>query len=135
LPKNETVAKANRTVLNGKTVGAQRVSLLTKGAPSSQKLFQKSIGERSQILQDDETEEPSPTRRPTRTPRSTPTPRVSTEATPEVVGGFTFTLPPASADYREERWYAMTLGIIVSAAVISVGAIINIIRSILRRRR
>jgi hypothetical protein len=72
------------------------------------------------LQQEEETEEPSTTTSPTPTPQA---------------GEITITLPPHSPDYRDERWYAMTLGIIVSASVISFGAVFNIIRSILRRRR
>jgi hypothetical protein len=36
--------------------------------------------------------------------------------------------------YRDERWYAMTLGILASAGVIGVGALANIARSLFRRR-
>jgi hypothetical protein len=74
--------------------------------------------------QEEETEEPAAT--------ETATPRTTASSHPDE---FTITLPPHSPDYRDERWYAMTFGIIVSATVISFGAIINIIRSILRRRR
>jgi uncharacterized protein YgiM (DUF1202 family) len=115
--------------------------------------FSKTVRVASPILQDDDatetpddegaTEEAAPTRRPTRTPRATATPRSSradSEVTPESTAEATadagqIVLPPHSPGYRDERWYAMTMGIIVSAVVISLGAIINIVRSILRRRR
>ena len=80
------------------------------------------------LQQEEETEEPTPTTSPTPTPRTTPAPPTSDAE-------FTVTLPPHSPDYRDERWYGMTLGIIVSATIIGLGAVINIIRSILRRRR
>jgi hypothetical protein len=107
--------------------------------PSS-KTPAKFVGASSQPRQDEaETEEPSPTVRPTRTPRSPGRPTLEDAATPEVTpeagAAAAFTLPPHSPGYRDERWYAMTLGIIVSAAVISFGAVLNIVRSILRRRR
>jgi uncharacterized protein YgiM (DUF1202 family) len=42
--------------------------------------------------------------------------------------------PPPSPGYRDERWYAMTLGIVVSAFIIALGALLNIGRGLLRRR-
>ncbi|MEQ8675934.1 MAG: SH3 domain-containing protein [Aggregatilineales bacterium] len=38
-------------------------------------------------------------------------------------------------DYRDERWYAMTLGLIASIVVIFVGTILNVLRALARRRR
>jgi hypothetical protein len=76
--------------------------------------------------------------RPTLEPTVEQTAEATAEATAEVTpeaGAAAFTLPPHSPGYRDERWYAMTLGIIVSATVISFGAVFNIVRSILRRRR
>ena len=91
------------------------------------------------------------TPRPARTPRPTQTPNAATEddgvgeadAEPPFVESMTggipevpaFALPSHSPDYRDERWYAMTFGIIVSALIISAGAGVNIARSLLRRRR
>ncbi len=66
---------------------------------------------------------------PTRTPIPTRTPRVT--VTPEVegiIGGAN--IPPTTP--REQRWYSMTLGILVSAGVITLGAIFNILRSLVR---
>ncbi len=40
---------------------------------------------------------------------------------------------PAAIPYRDERWYSMTLGLIVIIAVIALGAIINIGRALFRR--
>ncbi len=45
----------------------------------------------------------------------------------------TFTLPPHSDGYQNERWYAMNLGIIASAIVIGFGAVFNVVRGLLRR--
>jgi uncharacterized protein YgiM (DUF1202 family) len=36
--------------------------------------------------------------------------------------------------YRNERWYSMTLGIIVIVIVIAVGSIVNVLRSLFGRR-
>jgi hypothetical protein len=36
---------------------------------------------------------------------------------------------------REERWYAVTVGIIAASSLIALGALINIFRGIARRRR
>ena len=43
-------------------------------------------------------------------------------------------VPPPSPGYRDERWYGMTLGILVSAFIIAFGALLNIVRGLLRRR-
>jgi len=77
------------------------------------------------------------TRRPTATPEPTeaPTEEVTPEATEQAALPLAVTIAPPSAGYRDERWYAMTLGILVSAGVIALGAIINTVRSITRRRR
>jgi SH3-like domain-containing protein len=68
---------------------------------------------------------PSPTFTPTAT--LTPTPLL-------IAGGGALNLPPHTPGYRDERWYAMTLGIVASAAIIGAGALINLIRSLRRRR-
>jgi hypothetical protein len=39
------------------------------------------------------------------------------------------------AEYRDERWYSMTIGILASAGIIALGAFVNILRAIGRRRR
>jgi hypothetical protein len=44
-------------------------------------------------------------------------------------------MPPPSPGYRDERWYAMNLGIIASTLVITFGAVVNILRGLLRRGR
>ena len=50
--------------------------------------------------------------------------------------GAVFTLPLTfSEGYRDERWYSMTLGIIVSVLIISFGTVVNLIRGLLRRGR
>jgi uncharacterized protein YgiM (DUF1202 family) len=87
---------------------------------------------------------PSPTRTPTRTPTPTQTltpsptftPTPTATPTPFLVAGQggVAPLPAHTPGYRDERWYAMTLGIIASAALISVGAVINLIRALRRRR-
>ncbi len=42
---------------------------------------------------------------------------------------------PAAIPYAEERWYGMNLGLLVIVLIILVGAVLNTVRSILRRRR
>jgi hypothetical protein len=37
--------------------------------------------------------------------------------------------------YRDERWYGMTLGIIVSVIIIVVGNVVNVLRNMRRRNR
>jgi SH3-like domain-containing protein len=89
------------------------------------------------------TETPTPSRTPTpsasptatRTPSPTWTPTATLTPTPRLLGGGgALNLPPHTPGYRDERWYAMTLGIAVSAAIIGAGALINLIRSLRRRR-
>jgi hypothetical protein len=41
---------------------------------------------------------------------------------------------PVTTAYRDERWYSMTFGIIVIVAVITLGAVVNVLRSLLTRR-
>ncbi len=82
------------------------------------------------------TRRPSATAEPTATPTEEVTEEVTTpEATEQLAPPISFTVLPPSAGYRDERWYALTLGILVSAGVIALGAIINIARGISRRRR
>ncbi len=79
---------------------------------------------------------PTSTPRPTRTPSPTATPTI--EATPEVTSEAVAALPsppPSSPGYRDERWYAMNLGIIASAVIITFGAVFNVARGLLRRGR
>ncbi|MBI1258764.1 MAG: SH3 domain-containing protein [Chloroflexi bacterium] len=70
---------------------------------------------------------------PTSTPRPTATLEPTQEVTAEVV--VSVPPPPPSLGYRDERWYAMNLGIIASTLVITFGAVINILRGLLRRGR
>ena len=42
---------------------------------------------------------------------------------------------PFTTGYRDERWYAMTLGTITAALIVLAGAAFNVARSLLRRRR
>ncbi|MCB9453678.1 MAG: SH3 domain-containing protein [Anaerolineaceae bacterium] len=41
---------------------------------------------------------------------------------------------PVTTAYQDERWYSMTFGIIVIVAVITLGAVVNILRSLVTRR-
>ncbi len=80
---------------------------------------------------------PSPTRTPTATytPTTTLTPTTTATPTPFMVaGGGALNLPAHTPGYRDERWYAMTLGIVASALIIGIGAMFNLIRSLRRRR-
>jgi uncharacterized membrane protein YkgB len=43
-------------------------------------------------------------------------------------------LPAHTPGYRDERWYAMTFGIGASALIIGAGVLINLVRSLRRRR-
>jgi SH3-like domain-containing protein len=86
------------------------------------------------------------TARPTRTalPSATPTPTEppTEEATAELTAEATEAVvvapqppPPPSPGYRDERWYAMNMGIIASALIITLGMVINLVRGLLRRGR
>ncbi len=85
----------------------------------------------------------TPTRRPTSTASATPRPTSTTvaaviAATPETTAepvAFTFTLPPHSDGYQDERWYALNSGIIASVLIIGFGTVINVGRGLLRRGR
>ena len=83
----------------------------------------------------------TPTRRATATPRATASATTSAaviEATPETTVepvAFTFTLPPHSDGYQDERWYALNSGIIASVLIIGFGTVINVGRGLLRRGR
>jgi hypothetical protein len=74
---------------------------------------------------------PTSTPQPTATATATATPTEA--ATVEVVAAAP--IPPPSPGYRDERWYAMNLGIIASTLVITFGAVVNILRGLLRRGR
>jgi Bacterial SH3 domain len=82
------------------------------------------------------------TPRPTRTalPSATATERPTAEATPEPTVEVTEAIAavsapplPPSPGYRDERWYAMNLGVIASAVIITLGMVINLVRGLLRR--
>lgn len=45
------------------------------------------------------------------------------------------TLGFGNIEYRDERWYAMTLGLIAAILVIFTGTILNVLRALARRRR
>ena len=96
---------------------------------------------------------PSDTPAPSATPRATVTPartatgsqagtpvateRVFVTATPApaagVVSGQAQPLQP-DRTYRAERWYSLTLGALAAAALIGLGAVVNILRGLRRRR-
>jgi SH3-like domain-containing protein len=79
---------------------------------------------------------PSATPTPTEAPTEEATPEATAEATEQVdAGAGTFTLPPASPGYRDERWYALNIGIIASALIITAGMVINLVRGLARRGR
>jgi SH3-like domain-containing protein len=83
-----------------------------------------------------ETNTPRPTR--TAIPTDTPTEAVTPEATPEateVVMAAAAPPAPPSPGLRDERWFSITAGILASSAIIGAGALLNIGRSIARRRR
>jgi hypothetical protein len=88
---------------------------------------------------------------PTRSTRRTPTPRPTQPATVEVTStagpeptatataaAVTATPTPVAVqitdDPRALRWYAMNMGIVVSASIIAFGTLTGIVRSIFRRR-
>ncbi|RMF80041.1 MAG: SH3 domain-containing protein [Chloroflexi bacterium] len=74
--------------------------------------------------------------------KDSPTATVSASATPtptETPSGPTLTptpeIEPSLSSFSNERWNAMTLGIIAATVIIGLGALVNIIRSISRRSR
>ncbi len=76
--------------------------------------------------------------RPSATPTETATAESTAEATVEATEEpFVEALPPPppSAGYRDERWYAMNLGVIASAVIITMGMLANLVRGLLRRGR
>lgn len=71
----------------------------------------------------------------THTPSATYTPTMTPTPTPFMVtGSGAIGLPPHTPGYRDERWYAMTMGILVSAGLITAGAVVNVLRALRRRR-
>jgi len=71
----------------------------------------------------------------TYTPSATHTPTMTPTPTPFMVAGSSaLGLPPHTPGYRDERWYAMTMGILVSAGLITAGAVVNVLRALRRRR-
>ena len=78
------------------------------------------------------TDEPTPEATAEATERATARATARPSATPAApVAALPPTAPP---DYRDERWYAMTLGIIASSTIIALGAAVNIARGAGRRR-
>ncbi len=67
-------------------------------------------------------------------PTATPVPEATAEAT-EVAAAVAGVPAAPSPGYRDERWYAMNLGIIASALVITLGTVVNLVRGLLRRGR
>jgi len=94
-------------------------------------------------------EESTPDVIPEMTPEPTAdaTPEATPAVTPEVTEepGLTISIPLGERDivaperdddeFRDERWYSMTIGIIVAALIIGIGNLINVIRALRRRRR
>lgn len=80
------------------------------------------------------TPRPTNTSRPTAEVTPEATPEITPEATPEAVAVIV-PPPPPSPGLRDERWFSITAGIIASSAIIGAGALLNIGRSIARRRR
>lgn len=59
-----------------------------------------------------------------------PTPEITPTGPAEVAGEVVSSIP-----YANERWYSMTLGLVAIIGIIALGALVNIGRSLLRRRR
>ncbi|MBI5668101.1 MAG: SH3 domain-containing protein [Chloroflexi bacterium] len=73
----------------------------------------------------------------TATPEATAAVRaqdLAPEATAEIPGAQDVSVGPPMP-YRDERWYGMTLGLIVIIAVIAIGTVVNVIGSLFRRRQ
>jgi uncharacterized protein YraI len=87
-----------------------------------------------------ETTEETISATPTRRPTATPEPEETEEVIVAVPDFFSprpaLVFPVRDGDqYRDQRWYSMTVGIIVAAAIIAIGNIINIMRGLRRIRR
>jgi uncharacterized protein YraI len=78
----------------------------------------------------EETEEPTATVMPTVTPTPTitPTPTQEIAVAMDEDGRMMAVYEYDEGDYRDERWYSMTLGIMVAAIVIAVGSVFNMVR-------
>jgi hypothetical protein len=83
------------------------------------------------------------TETPEATPEMTPAAESTAEAAPlddsgGWLAGFSFNLTldlAPSEGYRDERWYGMTLGILAATLIIGFGAVVNVLRGLVRRRR
>lgn len=66
-------------------------------------------------------------------PAITPTPQPTLDVS--LFANRTIVVPEQDGSaYRDERWYSMTIGILMAAAIIAVGNVLNILRGFRRRR-
>ncbi len=119
-----TLTPVNSTATTVESTAEVGAPAATKSAPNSTE----TVAAPTATFTPTKTRTPTPTQ--TSTATATPTPTAT--ATEVVIAGG---LPPHSPDYRDERWYAMNLGIIASAIIISFGAVFNVGRGLLRRGR
>jgi hypothetical protein len=85
----------------------------------------------------------SPTPQPTNTVRPTQTPVPTATSTPsreldtviDEDGRVMVTIALEDDEYRDARWYGMTLGIVAAVVIIAFGNLINIVRFLRKRRR
>ena len=89
-------------------------------------------------LQQEETPEATSEVTVEATPEITDEPKSTLEAAPtEITEEPTAVTPLETAQsipYGEQRWYSMTLGLAVIIVVIALGALVNIVRGLLRRK-
>jgi uncharacterized protein YgiM (DUF1202 family) len=85
------------------------------------------------FAQEESTPEATPeaTEEETQEPTEETTPDATPEATEEAIVPIETT---QSIPYGEQRWYSMTLGLAVIIVVITLGALVNIVRGLLRRK-
>jgi hypothetical protein len=77
------------------------------------------------------------------TPEATSEAESTAEAAPSgedggLLAGFSLNLTldiTPSEGYRDERWYGMTMGILAATLIIGFGAVVNVLRGLVRRRR
>ncbi len=77
------------------------------------------------------------------TPEATSEAESTAEAAPSggdggLLADFSFDLTldtTPSEGYRDERWYGMTMGILAATLIIGFGAVVNVLRGLMRRRR
>jgi hypothetical protein len=138
-----TAPRVSRRAAPGRIPRAQADPTPVPGNTGLSGLFNQTLGEQLGVqipppegagAQPEATEAAAPTEEaggdtPVSGVNATPTPILRQPGAPSAAP------PHVTGAYPEARWYAVTLGIIVSAVVIGAGAIFNLLRSLFRRGR